>query len=126
MEGRALGRRHNLAPSPRKGSLDTAIKKISDVWIFLRLCNSQLSPSSRAYDFAQNVSEILRPENIWRRIRHVILRQSDEMDLRPNLAVKGVKCFQEKSLRKLTRPIGSEIEKQNTIAVMHALFIRKS
>src|SRR6266446_1054323 len=47
------------------------------------------------------------------------------MDSRPNLAVKSVKFFQEKSLRKLTRPIGAEIEKQNTIAVMDALFIRK-
>src|SRR5438445_12306583 len=111
MEGRALGRRHNLAPSPRKGSLDTAIKKISDVWIFLRLCNSQLSPSRRAHDFAQNVSEILRPENIWRRIRHVILRQRHEMDSRPNLAVKAVKFFKHKSLRMLTPPLGSETRK---------------
>src|SRR5205807_8974540 len=97
-------------------------KKISYVRILFRFRNAQLRLAGRTGDLSENVHQIFRRENVGGRIGHVVLRQRDEMDARPNPTIKPVKFFEEKGLRKLTGAIGAEIEEQNDIVIAHALF----
>ena len=46
------------------------------------------------------------------------------MHLRPHLAIEPVEILKKKRLRKLTRAVGAEIEKQNRVAVANPLLVR--
>ena len=69
--------------------------------------------TGRADDFTQDVGELCRRKNKRRRISHIVLRERDEMDLRPDLAVEAIEILQQKGLRQLPRAIGAKVEKQN-------------
>src|SRR4030095_9951335 len=45
------------------------------------------------------------------------------MDLRPYLAVKAIEILQQKCLGQLPGPVSAKIEKQNHVAITHALLI---
>ena len=61
--GSDLGRRNQFPVFSGKRFLDSAIKKIGDMRIFLRLGDAQLPFSGCAHDFAQNVFQVFRREN---------------------------------------------------------------
>ena len=58
------------------------------------------------------------------RIGHIVLRESDEMNFGPHFAIEAIEILEQKGLRQLSRAIGAEVEKQNRIAIPHALLIR--
>ena len=122
--GRDLGRRNDLAILARHRFLDPAVKEISDVRIFLRLGDAQLLLARRAHHIAENVLERLRPENDRAIVGRVILGQGDVMHARPDFPVEAVEILEKKSLRELPGAIGPEVEEDDGIAVVDALFVR--
>ena len=88
--GRDFRRRHDLAIFAGKGLLDSAVKKVGDVRIFLRLGDAQLRLARGAHDLAQDVSERFRREDVRRRVGHVVLRERDVVHLRMRAAIEAV------------------------------------
>ena len=91
--GGDLGRRYDFSFLARERLLDSAIEKIGYVRIFFRLGDSQLRFASRADDLAQDVRQFRGSENERRGISHIVLRKSDEPNLRPYFAIETIKVL---------------------------------
>ena len=90
---RHFGRRHEPPVFAWKWFLDSAIKKVSDMRVFFGLCNAQLPFSGGAHHFAQNIFEFFGRKNERGRIANIVLRERDEMHLRPYFAVEPIEIF---------------------------------
>src|SRR6266481_975655 len=122
--GSNFWRGNQFAIFARKRFLDSAIKKVSHVRVFLCLRDAQLRFAGSADHLSQDLAKLLLRKNERRTKADVVLREADKMDLRPDLAVEAIEIFQQKRLRQLSRPISTKVEKQNGVAIAHALLVR--
>src|SRR5947209_20560274 len=109
---RHFGRRYYLAIFAWECALDSSIKEIGDVRIFFRFGDAQLSLAGGADDFAEDVCELFRRKNVGRRISHIVLSKSYEVNSRPLSTIEVIEILKQKCLRPLTRPVGPKIKEQ--------------
>src|SRR5262249_36863741 len=84
---------YKFAIFARKRFLDSAVKKVSHMRVLLGLGDAQLPFAGGADDLTQNVFEFFWRENEGRRITNIVLRERDEMDLRPDLTIEPVEIL---------------------------------
>src|SRR6266496_3623684 len=111
--GSNFWRGNQFAVFTRKRFLNSSIKKVSYMRVFLRLGDAQLLFPRRAHDLREDFVKLLLRKNERRSKADVVLREADKMDLRPYLTIEAVEILQQKRLRQLPGPIGAKVEKQN-------------
>ena len=117
---RNLRTRHENAILALVRLLNAAVEEERDVRVLLRLCDTQLRHAVVLDDLAERLCDGLRRECDLRVHAVLVLRERRERDLEALVALKAIERLIDERMRELTRAVGTEVEEDGAVTVLHA------